>query len=109
MQADRSTHQSVAGIGLVMLIELDLCSLLLELRPPALGFQNFPLQRSWPRRFSAPLFFAFRNFSHALSVSSALDCIEQPFPCKLAIHYLRTRILDGDADASREISQRHRG
>ncbi len=74
MPADRSTHQSVAGIGLVMLIELDLCSLLLELRPPALGFQNFPLQRSWPRRFSAPLFFALRDFSHTLPLMPVGKC-----------------------------------
>ena len=93
----------------MMLIELDLRSLLLELRPPALGFQNFPLQRSWPRRFSAPLFFALRDFSHALPFSSALDRVEQSFPRELAIYCLRPRILDGDADAGREMPQRHCG
>ncbi len=72
----------------MMLIELDLCSLLLELRPPALGFQNFPLQRSWPRRFSAPLFFALRDFSHTLPFSSALDRVEQTFPRELPVYCL---------------------
>src|SRR5262249_1771172 len=63
----------------------------------------------WPRRFSASLFFALRDFSHALCFSSALDCVEQSFSCKLAIYCLRTRILNGDADPARKMPQRDGG
>src|SRR6266516_1467984 len=108
MQAGRSIDYSVAGICMMMLIERDLCSLLLELRPPAFRLQNFSLERAGPRRFSAPLFFALRDFGHTLSFSSAFDCVEQSFPRKLAICCLGTRILDGNADAARKMPQRHR-
>ena len=82
---------------------------LLDSGSPAFRFQNALLQTAWPRRALTTNFLSTRDLSSTLFFATLFQRRSQTFPRQLAIHRLRTGILNRDADASRPVTQSHRG
>jgi hypothetical protein len=88
---------------------LDSAAKFFQQTPFSFRFKNFSLQRCWSRRFASTNFFVFRDSRLARGALSVLDRVEQSRARKLAIHRLRTRILDCDDDSTRAVPQCHGG
>jgi hypothetical protein len=102
-------NQGPAGINLVTSLIVDSPAKFFYRPAFSFRFENFFLQRGRPWRFAAALLFASGNLSAACDAFSIFDRVEQTFARELAVHRLRSRILDGHADSARPMSQRHCG
>jgi hypothetical protein len=108
MQTDGSENQSSARIALVRILIVDLASKFFQRAAFSFRFQNFSFECSRPRRFAASLFFTSGNLRASHRALSIFDCIEQTLSRELAIHRLRTGILNRYADAARLMPECHR-
>jgi hypothetical protein len=109
MQTDGSENQSSARIALARILVVDLAAKFFQCTAFSFRFENSSLERSWTRRFATTLLFAGANLRASHRAMSIFDRVEQSLPRELAIHRLRTRILDRYADSARPMAQGHRG
>src|SRR5207302_1899354 len=108
MQNDGSANQSSARTALVRILVVDLAAKFLQRAAFSFLLKNSSFQGGRPWRFAASLFFTSGNLRASHRALSIFHCIEQTLSRELAIHRLRTRILNRYADAARSMPQRHR-
>jgi len=104
-----SANQSSARTALVRILVIDLAAKFFQRAAFSFLTQEFFVStRAAVEICGVALFHERATCARRIARCSIFDCIEQTLSRELAIHRLRTRILNRNADAAGSMPQRHR-